>query len=165
MFIIELLHNQINKKNKKRLVNKTPSLICSNCTGGFIYHWLGLKFYSPFINLYLTDYDFVKALSNWDSFLNFDIVEDFGTNKSYPVGISYDGIRIHFMHYSSFAEAKLAWDRRKKRIDPQNMGVMLTNWRGDESVIRDFEKLPFKHKVAFVNKDIPETDCTFFLST
>ena len=124
---------------------------------------MGLKFYSPFINLYLTDYDFVKALSNWDSFLNFDIVEDFGTNKSYPVGISYDGIRIHFMHYSSFAEAKLAWDRRKKRIDPQNMGVMLTNWRGDESVIRDFEKLPFKHKVAFVNKDIPETDCTFFI--
>lgn len=163
MFIIDYLHNRINQSNQRRLINKTPSLICSNCTGGFIYHWLGLKFNSPFINLYLKDSDFVKALSNWEEFLRFEIKEDLNTEKTYPVGISYDGIRIHFMHYGSFAEAKEIWERRKGRIDSNNMGVMLTNWGGEESVIRDFEKLPFKHKVAFVNKEIPDTKCTFII--
>ena len=67
------------------------------------------------------------------------------------------------MHYGSFAEAKEIWERRKGRIDSNNMGVMLTNWGGEESVIRDFEKLPFKHKVAFVNKEIPDTKRTFII--
>mgnify|MGYP002241443975 FL=1 len=48
------LQNNINKKNRKRLYNMKPTIIASNCTGGFIYHWLGLQFQSPFINLYMT---------------------------------------------------------------------------------------------------------------
>ena len=130
MFLLDYLHNRINNRNKKRLINFTPTLICSNCTGGFIYHWLGLKFNSPFINLYLKDSDFVKALNNWDAFLNYDIREDLNSGKTYPVGISYDGIRIHFMHYNSFSQAVAIWNKRKLRIDPNNTGVMLTNWGG-----------------------------------
>lgn len=40
----------INSCNRNKLTNKTPALICSNCLGGYIYHWLGLQFSSPFIN-------------------------------------------------------------------------------------------------------------------
>ena len=85
MFIIDYLHNRINQSNQRRLINKTPSLICSNCTGGFIYHWLGLKFNSPFINLYLKDSDFVKALSNWEEFLRFEIKEDLNTESRHKL--------------------------------------------------------------------------------
>lgn len=163
MRIIQLLQDRINRKNRERVKNFSPTLICSNCTGGFLYHWLGLRFNSPFINLYLSDSDFVKAMQNFDAFIETKIIKDFNSTFSYPVGIGYDGIKIHFMHYKSFTEAVEVWEKRKKRIDRNNMGIMLTNWGGGESVIFDFEKLPFKHKVAFVNKEIPGTKSTFVI--
>lgn len=163
MRIIQLLQDRINRKNRERVKNFSPTLICSNCTGGFLYHWLGLRFNSPFINLYLSDSDFVKAMQNFDAFIETKIIKDFNSTFSYPVGIGYDGIKIHFMHYKSFTEAVEVWEKRKKRIDRNNMGIMLTNWGGRESVIYDFEKLPFKHKVAFVNKEIPGTKSTFVI--
>lgn len=164
MKIIEYLKRRINENNREKLTNLSPTLVCSNCTGGFIYHWLGLKFNSPFINLYLSDVDFVKALKQWDRFLSSKIIEDKTSSYSYPVGTTIDGIKIHFMHYNSFEEAIEIWERRKQRIDNSNMGVMLTNWGGgQESVIRDFEELPFKNKVAFVNREIPNTECTFVI--
>ena len=69
---LDFCHRHINDKNRKRLKNVSPTLICSNCTGGFLYHWLGLQFRSPFINLYLTDSDFVLALENWEQFISYD---------------------------------------------------------------------------------------------
>lgn len=68
--VLNFLHDKINAKNRERLNNTTPTLICSNCAGGFIYHWLGLQFRSPFINLFLTPEDFVKALENFDEFID-----------------------------------------------------------------------------------------------
>lgn len=163
MKLLKLLQERINTKNKGRLTNHTPTLICSNCTGGFIYHWLGLRFNSPFINLFLTDVDFVNALKNFDAFLETRIVEDVESIYPYPVGIGYGGIKVHFMHYKTFDDAIAIWEKRKTRINRNNMGVMLTNWGGAFSIIEDFEKLPFKHKVAFVNKKIPGTKNTFFI--
>ena len=65
-----ILQERINRKNRSKLTNLSPSLVCSNCTGGFLYHWLGLRFYSPFINLYMTNEDFLTALENWDLFIH-----------------------------------------------------------------------------------------------
>lgn len=148
---LDFRHKVINQKNIERLINTTPSLICSNCTGGFIYHWLGLQFRSPFINLFLTDEDFVLALENWDEFIRYDIIEDILSDKPYPVGVGYKNIRIHFMHYVSFVDAKHKWVERCKRIDNNNIGFMLTNWGGDIAVLQRFNSLPFKHKVVFVD--------------
>lgn len=85
--ILNYIHDLHDKKNKKRLKNYSPSIISSNCTGGFIYHWLGLKFRSPFINLYLENEDFVNMLENWECTKNSEIIEDKNTNKPFPVGI------------------------------------------------------------------------------
>lgn len=157
-------HEKINKENIKRLRNTSPSLICSNCTGGFLYHWLGLQFRSPFINLFLTDSDFVLALENWEKFINCDITEDVDSEKPYPVGIGYMGIRIHFMHYGSFAEAKTKWVERCKRIDANNLAFMLTNWNNDISILSRFNALPFRHKIAFCDYPPPsELKSCFYL--
>lgn len=119
---------QIDCKNRARLKNKDITLICSNCAGGIIYHWLGLKFNSPFINLYLTGEDYIKALENWNEFLNAEILEDTHNNMSYPVGIGYLGIKIHFMHYATFEEAIKKWNERKLRINFNNIAFMFTNY-------------------------------------
>ena len=122
--------NEINSANRARLKNKDVSLICSNCAGGIIYHWLGLRFNSPFINLYMTGEDYIKALENWQEFLNTEIVEEQSSGKSYPVGVGYLGVKIHFLHYSTFDEAIEKWNRRKARVDPGNMALMFTNYAG-----------------------------------
>lgn len=123
--------NKINISNRTRLKNKDVSLICSNCAGGIIYHWLGLKFNSPFINLYMTGKDYIKALENWEKFLNAEIVEDTGSDETYPVGIGYLGIKVHFMHYAAFDKAIEKWNQRKARINSDNIAFMYTNYAGE----------------------------------
>lgn len=161
--IKSLLQKRINNKNRKRLRIFNPTLVCSNCTGGFLYHWLGLKFYSPFINLYLTPSDFLLALENWDDFIKAPI-EEISTSAHYPVGqviINCKGeikkIHIHFMHYPDFSTAIKKWVERKNRMetDPNKIGFMLTNWEEDESLLQRFDNLPFKNKVAFAYKPYP----------
>lgn len=152
---IKYRHGLINKKNRLRLTNKTPTLICSNCTGGVLYHWLGLEFRSPFINLYMNNIDFIKALENFDEFLATEIVEDKNSKLDYPVGIGYNGVRLHFVHYKNFTDAIEKWNERKKRIDPKNMCVWLTNFTPSQygaeptTIIERFNKLPFKNKLIF----------------
>ena len=128
--LLNILHERINAKNRKMLMNTEPTLICSNCAGGFIYHWLGLQFQSPFINLFLTPEDFIKALENFDEFIDTPIKECKTSGKEYPVGIGALGIKIYFMHYKTFKEAIEKWNDRKTRINKDNMGVMLCNFTG-----------------------------------
>lgn len=128
--ILNFLHDRINKKNRQRLTNMNPTLISSNCAGGFIYHWLGLQFRSPFINLFVTPEDFVKILENLDEFLNTPIRELKDSGEVYPVGVGAFDIKIHFMHYKTFDEAFRKWNERKQRIDKDNMGILFTNFAG-----------------------------------
>lgn len=155
-------HECINKANRRRLTNHTPTLICSNCTGGVVYHWLGLEFRSPFINLYMDNDDFLTAMENFDEFIDGEITEDRTTDKSYPIGIGIHGERIHFMHYSDFDTAIRKWNERKSRIDKNNMAIMLTNFGvgcnkiggGKTFIIQRFNNLPFKHKLIFSGTNI-----------
>ena len=126
--------SEIDSFNRARLNNRDISLICSNCAGGLIYHWLGLKFNSPFINLYMTGEDYIKALENWQNFLKVKIVEDTSSNETYPVGIGYLGIKVHFLHYTTFDEAIEKWNQRKERINSKNIAFMFTNYSGGGSI-------------------------------
>lgn len=82
---IKKMQERINLNNRMRLKYNSPTLVCSNCTGGFIYHWLGLRFNSPFINLFLWPKDFVCALENWDEFINSEVTEVI-SELIYPIG-------------------------------------------------------------------------------
>lgn len=159
----------INRKNKSRLRNSDFTLISSNCIGGFIYNWLGLQFKSPFINLYLDCYDFINMLENFDEFINNPLSEDINSEKNYPVAIGYNGVKINFMHYKNFEEANYYWEKRKKRIDKNNLAVWISNFgndfnykKGKEDEITEeeiefinrFNKLPFKNKLIFSGKKI-----------
>ena len=166
---IRYIQRYINQRNRARLTNFEPTLICSNCTGGFLYHWLGLRFSSPFINLYLTSNDFLSAMEHLAEFLSAPIEEVFVSGKIYPVGRSqYGGERLHFMHYSSFDGAIQKWNERKQRVHWDNMAIIHSNWPGEAgggkiSELRRFEALPFKNKVIFTDKEYPEFRSAFCL--
>lgn len=154
---------QLNEQYRKRLKNSDFTLICSNCFGGIFYHWLGLKFNTPFINLWLTNEDFIKAVANWDKFIDHPIVEDKEADMGYPVGISLDGIRIYFQHYKTFDEAIEKWNIRKNRINHSKIVFLLTNWNGDSYIVEDFNNLNVKNKLIFTNRNFKEYDSSVCL--
>lgn len=117
-------------------------------------HWLGMRFNTPFVNLAIKDKDFILMLEHWDEFLEYPIIEVRDHEKNYPVGKSILGIKLHFVHYKTFEEAMLKFEERKKRINQDNFGVLLSNWRGGLNELKRYENLPFKHKIILSPYDV-----------
>lgn len=72
-------------RNRKRLSNHNFSLLSCNCTGGVIYHALGLKFLTPTVDLFFEAGDYIKFLTNSDFYIsgNLTLIE---TNEyTYPL--------------------------------------------------------------------------------
>ena len=110
--------------------NKDFTLIARDCVGGVLYHQLGLRFLTPTINLFFTPEDFNALCLNLKEYLEAELVEASGEDKPYPVGAlipkGLNAIKVHFMHYETFVEAKSKWDERKTRVHWDNIFVLST---------------------------------------
>lgn len=142
-------------KLRKRLKNKSVSIISNNCIGGILYHDLGLKFNSPTINTLIYGDEFVEFINNLKEYMNCELVYD-ETSKEYPIGVlsSIDKktIHIHFLHNNTFEEAKSNWNRRKDRIDYNNLFIIYEHFnKFDNSIIEEFDKINY-HKVVFTHR-------------
>ena len=153
--IARIEHKLYIMRKRRKLKNISPTIISSNCNGGIILHDLGLRFNTPTINLYFDSNDFLKFLSDLKRYLEKELVET-ECEFDYPAGKLGD-ITIYFMHYSSFAEAKEKWEERKKRVDKDNLFIMMTDKNGcTNEQIKQFDELPFKNKVIFTHKPYPD---------
>jgi uncharacterized protein (DUF1919 family) len=76
----------------------------------------------------------------------------------YPIGILGD-IEIHFQHYKDESEAKIKWDRRKKRINYQNCLIKCDGSFATEEIINEFVKLEYRKKVIFTSEYYPYSSC------
>lgn len=146
------------KQLRKKLKNTRPTIIACNCIGTLIYHNLGLKFYSPTINLFFSKKDFIIFVKDLSGFLHSELMEVEDPSTSYPVGkLEYNGnsIRIDFVHYKTFEEAKYKWDERKERVNYSDIYViqMIADDLTEDD-ISDFENLPYKNKMLITNKNI-----------
>lgn len=152
------------KNNKKRLKNKDFSLICCNCNGGHICHDLGLRFNSPFVNLRLNAANFMLLLKNFDYYMNCDLKQFDSPSNSYPVGLLGDLI-IHFVHYKTWDEVLEKWNRRKERINVDNLFILFADRYGcTKEIMEEFDNLPYANKVLFTNKrHLPFKSC-FYIS-
>ena len=159
------MRKSINQKNQQLLSNHEMSVIASNCNGALILHDLGEQFRSPFVNLYLEPTDFVKYLQNMTAYNQMEL-GFITTDKPYPVGKLSD-ITIHFMHYHSAQEALEKWETRLKRVNLDNLFIIMTDKDGAEGVTYEdlvaFDNLPFKNKVVFTNKPYPELASAFYI--
>lgn len=153
----------INKAYRKRLINKEFSLISSNCTGGLILHDLNLKFLSPTINLFFFAEDFIKFVEKLEYYIKQEIVFADEKDYDYPIGF-LDDVKIHFMHYENKEEAKTTWEKRRSRINYDNLFIMMTDRDGcTENIIDRFNKLPYKNKVIFTNKKYEQYPAAFHI--
>ena len=131
--------------------------------GGVILHELGERFNSPTVNLFFSAEDYIKFLEKLDHYLGQTLVEA-QSDKDYPVA-KLDDITIYFMHYPSFDEAKRIWEKRTERINRDNLYVILVQQNGcTEELLKKFDELPYKHKLALTARPMPEIKCSYYIS-
>lgn len=126
---------------KRKLFNKNKdfTIFSNTCIGGRIYHWLGLEFKSPFINMFIYPNDFMKVLFNPIEYLDKEL-NFIETNEEYPIAMLGD-VRIHFNHDNDKNEIVAKWKRRIERINYQNAYVVIREYKGNYVSDADLLKL------------------------
>lgn len=143
------------KRKNRRLKNRDVSIISSNCSGAFMYYDLGMRYLSPTVNLSIEMNDFVKMVKDLRWYMEQELVE-LNEKSECPMGMLGD-VKIYFIHYDSFKDAKTKWEERKKRINWDN--IFIVGSEKDQctyDTIKNFEQLPYKNKVIFTHKVYPE---------
>lgn len=153
------------------LKNKTFSIISNNCWGGRVYQRYGMQYTSPTVGLTFYADEYIKFVSNLKYYLSLDLkfipktesrYYEFYQEKEkyYPIGLLGD-VEIVFLHYKSEQEAYEKWNRRKARINWDNVIVKFNDQnRATEEHIRQFDALPYKNKICFVANPVDGTNCT-----
>ena len=106
------------------------SIISSNCFAGRIMQDLKMEYNSPTLGLWIMPDDFPKFCGSLKSYLESELIEcDHSKNSlgeykrthklktPYPVGKLGHDVEIHFLHYTSFIEAKSKFKRRSQRVN------------------------------------------------
>lgn len=150
------------------LHDKTFSIISNNCWGGNIYQYFGLPYKSPFAGLFIFPKDYLKLLGNLKYYMNLKpsyidpketvhkkALVNNGTYGKYPIGL-LDDIEIHFLHYNTIETAIEKWERRKNRINYDNLLVKFCDKDlATADDIIDFCKLDYKKKIVLTAKQYP----------
>ena len=140
----ERIHNA---RLRKRLRNDQFTILSPNCIAGTMYRKLGKEFLTPTINLWMTQGDFIKFAVNLREYIAMRLVFQ-QTDKAYPVAMLGD-IQINFLHYKTEAEAEAAWERRKKRINYDNLYILMYYREGYTlDQIREIEKAKCKNLIV-----------------
>lgn len=129
------------------------SIISNNCWGGVICRTLGIECRSPFKNLSVDEEDYLKLLCHFHYYMGCDITfleYAFNNNskKNYPV-MRLDDIKVHCNHDSDPDEAAAKWNRRKARLNYDNLfAEMYTESR---KTMESFLRIEgYKQKLCFV---------------
>jgi len=125
-------------------------------------HELAQPFLTPTINLYIGSEDYLKFLKNLKWYLEQELME-IETEEAFPVGMLGD-IKIFFMHYSTFDEAKKKWEKRAKRVNVNNLYIIMVE-KADctEALIKEFDALPYSNKVIFTSREMKEIKSAYYI--
>jgi uncharacterized protein (DUF1919 family) len=163
------LQEKFNFLNRIGLKNRDFTIVSDNCWGGFVYKQFGLKYKSPFVNLFLFPRCFIALLKDFERVMDSELIFidprkskhlkqmlDAGGPLTYPVGVIGDGIELHFLHYPSEAHAYAKWQERKQRINRSNMLFKFCDRLLETpDLIGEFDALPYQHKVCLTKEPHP----------
>lgn len=130
-----------------------------------MYRYFGLSYSSPTVGLYFYTPEYIRFLRNIKYYLSLELkfipvsesrYNDILVSKqilSSPIGV-LDDVEIVFLHYHSEEEAMEKWNRRKKRLNLDNLIVKMSEQNlCTPELLKEFDALPYKHKFVFVHKD------------
>ncbi len=130
------------------------SIISNNCWGGIAYFRLGLECLSPFKNCFLLDSDYLKLIRYLPEYLASSLTfshweNDIHSGQRYPVMVLGEDVHIHFNHVNDISEATSGWERRKNKLNCNNIFVEM--YTEDSQTEEAFSKLTqYDKKICFV---------------
>lgn len=124
-----------------KLKNKDFSILTPTCIGGVISHRLGRQFLSPTINLWLTEDDFYIFIMDLKWYIKAEVeFSHIDETYNFPVGVIHgrdrspkSDIYIFFNHHKDFKSAVNDWNKRKKRINWNNIYIVASSRGGCET--------------------------------
>lgn len=156
----------------KKLKNKDFTMISNNCFAGWIYRRYNLPYLTPTVGLFIMPKDYIKFLNNLKYYMEKEL-KFISPNESkykdyissidnrfgkYPIGVLED-IELHFLHYKDKEEALEKWNRRKQRINWNNIVVKFSEQnKCEKEDIEEFFKTAYENKICFVAKDDSKID-------
>lgn len=150
---------------RRRLKNMNFTILAPTCIAGVMYHELGQQFMSPTINLWMYDKDFLKFVHNLQHYLDAPLRFVQGIDKT-PTAYCGD-ILIHFNHYHSDKEANAKWEERKKRVNLDNLYIIMADQPDGGIVtdedIRSLKDVKCKNRMVFTIRQLPDVDYTMAL--
>jgi uncharacterized protein (DUF1919 family) len=114
---------------------------------------LGLECLSPFKNLSVEDEDYIRLLKNLKYYMKCDMkfmkyAYNVNSKKDYPVML-LDDIKIHCNHDLYPDEAVEKWNRRRDKINYNN--ILVEMYTEKENIMQEFLEISeFNKKICFV---------------
>ena len=158
-----------NKRYRQKLTNRNFTIICSNCIGGIIYNRLGQRFNSPTINLAINNKEFCDFIDNFDYYISQEMIKGPQECNGIPVGIlkgneKIPDIYVRLIHYNSFEEGKKKWDERKKRINKDNIYVIMYDSQGvTEKDLIKVENFKCNNKIFLTSNPNCKVSWSFYI--
>lgn len=138
-------------KEYVKLKQSKLTIVSNTCWGGMLYATLGMECLSPFKNLYFYDTDYIKVLNNFKEYMDIEPqFQKFGSigGRNYPI-LRIKDIDIHCNHDVDPDEAIEKWNRRRKKINYNNMLVEMST--SDRKIAEKFCDLKnYNKKVCLV---------------
>ena len=112
----------------KKIRKKIKITISNNCFAGLTYEYLDLPFSSPTVGLYFFAPEYIKFIKDLKYYVSLPLIELPAHDSKYynellrlgqdkkVLGMVGD-VEIVFLHYDSFEDAKIKWEKRCKRIN------------------------------------------------
>lgn len=158
-FVEKFFRKSIVLDMRNHLKNQDFTIISSDCIGGLIYHDIQREFKSPTINMAIPAPSFIKLCSNLQYYMTIE-PRSIESKECYPVMI-IDDVIVNGIHYHSFEELKDSWNKRKKRINYNNIFMIFTDKDGfDESLLPLIDKIS-GNKVLFSHKPYEYDWCCY----
>ena len=118
-----------------------------------------MRFYSPFINMFMLDDDYIALLRDFRHRLSLPLKHvgtsyDEGSKLHYPI-FSLGGTHLHMNHYADRAFAEEKWQERLQRLNKEHLFFMMFTER--PNIAEAFDALPYDRKVCFTSfpTDLP----------
>lgn len=141
------------------LKNHHFSIISNNCWGGIVSRNRNIPYYSPTVGLFIFSKDYIKFLSNLKYYLSIDMVQLSIYDSKYSSYLlrqyddslvigKLDDIELIMVHYSTFDEAKEKWNKRKIRVDFNNLLIKYSDqnlFEADD--FNKFKELNYNNKL------------------
>lgn len=152
-FLYDKYCHHLKRKNR----NTTPTFLSNTCVGGMMYHQLGLKFLSPTINCRINHEGFIEFVNNLSTYISLDLnekVEGSSIRGVIKRPDTSNEILVEFVHDNSFKIAFDNWNRRKARVNYDDIYVIFDctdcHFILNDDLLNKYRCIPYK-KIMLVN--------------